>query len=226
MRGVALAGCGGVLAPLLLIGCGAAPPAPGAADTYLRWVAFEEPVSNDRVLLRWPLERMPLRVYLADPPDGLFDDPQAIHDAVADGVADWAGVAGPGVPSFVFVERIGDADIPIVWAREPDGDWYIAHCAYDVDLRKRRFGVSRILVTGRGLEGRVADLHDVHRVLLHEMGHALGLAGHSPDPRDVMSVSAVPEVFEGLSARDRATLAALYARPIGFRMVGARVLHN
>jgi hypothetical protein len=51
---------------------------------------------------------------------------------------------------------------------------------------------------------------------------AIGLAGHSPDPRDVMFDSATREAFEGPSARDRATLATLYARPIGFRMVAAR----
>ena len=212
------------LAALVAVGCSAAAPSPsGVADDYLRFVAFEEPVSNDRVLLRWPVERMPLRVHLTDPPEGLFEDPQAIRDAVLRGVTDWTGVAGAGVPRFVFVERIGDADIPIVWAREPDGGWYLAHCAYDVDLHNRRFGVSRILVTGRWRDDRVADPHDVHRIMLHEMGHALGLGGHSPDPRDVMSASAADQGFEGLSARDRATLAALYARPIGFRMVGARV---
>ena len=207
----------------LAIGCTAATPPTHDRDSYLRWVAFEEPISNDRVLLRWPIQRMPLRVHLPAPPAGLFEDPEAVHDSVGDGVLDWAGAAGPKLPSFVFIEEMADADIPIVWAEEPDGDWYIAHCAYDVDLLQRRFGVSRILVTGRWNGGRVADLRDVYETVLHEMGHALGLAGHSTDPRDIMFPSFTHRAIDGLSERDRATLAELYARPIGSRVIGARV---
>jgi hypothetical protein len=208
----------------VFVACSTAPragtPAADQPETYLRSVAFRAP-GNEYVLLRWPDDRMPLRVFLDRPPAGLFEDPEAIHDAVRRGVLDWTGAARPDLPRFEFVEKIGDADIPIVWAEAPDGDWEVAHCAWNVNLLMRRFGVSRILVTGRWSGGRPAEVADVHRMVLHEVGHALGLGGHSPDPSDVMYES-VAGTATGLSARDRATLAALYARPIGARMAGAR----
>lgn len=199
----------------------AASPSPGSGSDYLKWVAFEVPIS-EMVLLRWPERDMPLRVHLPRPPDGLFEDPDAIFESVRDGVLDWSNVAGPGLPTFEFVHDAGDADIPIVWASRPDGDWYVAHCAYAIDVMARRFGVSRILVTGRWREGHVADLHDVYAVVLHEMGHALGLGGHSPDAGDVMFPSVSERAGTGLSSRDRNTLRLLYSRPIGTRIVGAR----
>jgi hypothetical protein len=207
----------------VVLGCAAGLPAVRDADSYLRSVAFEEPISNERILLRWPAERMPLRVYLPTPPESLFEDPEAVHDSVRDGVLGWAGSAGPDLPSFTFVEDIGDADIPIVWAGESSGDWYVAYCTWDVDVLKRRFGVAQILVTGRWEGGRPADLREVYETVLHEMGHALGFAGHSPDPGDIMFPSLTKRAVEGLSARDRATIAELYARPIGARVVGARI---
>ncbi len=191
------------------------------AESYLNWVAFKVPV-NESVLLRWPKSKMPLRVFLPRPPAGWFENPEAIHDSVRDGILDWSGVAGPDLPSFVFVDAAGEADIPIIWESRPHGDWYIASCAFDIQPFARRFGVSRIFVTARWRDGYVADLHDVYATVLHEVGHALGLAGHSPDPHDVMyeAISRRPDV--ALSARDRATLKALYARPIGSRIAGAR----
>ncbi len=192
----------------------------GGRDHYLRWVAFEVPV-NDFVLLRWPERSMPLRVHLPAPRPGLFEDPVAILDSVRDGITDWADVAGPGIPRFAFVDDAGDADIPIVWADEPDGNWYIAHCAYDVNRMQRRFGVSRILVTARWNDSRVADIQDVYKTMLHEMGHALGLGGHSPDSNDIM-YRWVRSPAEGLSERDRRTLQLLYERPIGAHVTGAR----
>jgi predicted Zn-dependent protease len=58
-------------------------------------------------------------------------------------------------------------------------------------------------------------------VMLHEMGHALGLAGHSPNDRDIMGDPPRRDVA-GLSSRDRNTPRALYARPIGTRILGAK----
>jgi predicted Zn-dependent protease len=57
--------------------------------------------------------------------------------------------------------------------------------------------------------------------MLHEMGHALGIWGHSPDPGDTMYARVTHETPQ-LSDRDRNTLRKLYARPIGSRVAGAR----
>jgi hypothetical protein len=122
-RGLAL----GLLAAELA--CGAHTPSPGPArdaDNYLRWVAVRMPVGGESLLLRWPDGSMSLKLHLPRPPDGLFQDPEAIHDSVRDGILDWTDVAGPGIPRFVFVDNKGEADIPIVWTAQPDGSWYIA----------------------------------------------------------------------------------------------------
>jgi predicted Zn-dependent protease len=204
------------------LACASSAPGPARdADNYLRYVAMRMPVGSESILLRWPEKQMPLKVHLPRPPDGLFEEPDGIFDSVRDGVVDWTDVAAPGIPSFVFVDEKGDADIPIVWAAEPDGNWYIAFCAYEGHGLMNRLDVSHILVTGRIGAGRVADLHDIHQVMLHEMGHALGLTGHSPDDGDIMGAPPRPDVT-GLSTRDRNTLKALYARPIGTRILGAK----
>lgn len=65
-------------------------------------------------------------------------------------------------------------------------------------------------------------LHQIYETMLHEMGHALGLGGHSPLETDIMYESISPASPGELSDRDRATLAALYRRPIGSRVAGAR----
>ncbi len=108
-----------------------------------------------------------------------------------------------------------------MWAAEPNGSWYIAFCAYQPNFGSRRLDVSHILVTARWGDRRVADLHEIYDTMLHEMGHALGLAGHSPDSRDLMFPS-MGRTETGLSQRDRNTLKALYARPIGTRILGAK----
>ena len=161
---------------------------------------------------------MPLSVHLPSPSPDLFEDPEEVESAVRRGIVGWADVVSPGVPSFEFVDDQGDADIPIVWAEEPDGDWYIAFCAYDVNI-PNRFGVSHILVTGRWRGGRVASIEDIYAVTLHEMGHALGLMGHSDSREDIMYPSIMPASMrsmmtasgEGLlSQTDRNTLRELY----------------
>ena len=191
-------------------------------EDYLRHASFEM-AGHEHVLLRWPERKMPLRVYLTVPPEGLFPDPRVMHDAVRRGILDWSDVAEPGIPRFVFVDAIGDADIPIVWAEEPAGDWYIARCAYLIRPVRRHFDVDHIMVTGRWAD-RIADPNDVYRMVLHEVGHALGIGGHSPKAGDIMFAS-IKGGAQGLSERDRNTLKALYARPIGARISGARGAH-
>ena len=210
----------GVLAAGLMACASANSDRPSATDQYLRWVAHQRS-GGESLLLRWHERQMPLRVYLPDPPADLFEDAAAIVDSVRDGVLDWTDVAGPGVPRFRFVETHSEADIPIVWAATPSGDWYIAHCAYDVSALRTAFSVEHILVTARWGDRQLADLHSLHQIMLHEMGHALGMAGHSPNSADIMFGKMNRAQVE-LTPRDRTTLRLLYSRPIGSRVIGAK----
>jgi predicted Zn-dependent protease len=55
------------------------------------------------------------------------------------------------------------------------------------------------------------------RTLLHELGHALGLLGHSPNPDDIMSEQTAyllgNTLTHTLSEGDKTTLRLLYSSP-------------
>lgn len=59
-------------------------------------------------------------------------------------------------------------------------------------------------------EGPLTD-RELRRVCLHEVGHALGLQGHSPNPDDVMYPVATFIQRTDLSSRDVKTIRLLYA---------------
>lgn len=56
----------------------------------------------------------------------------------------------------------------------------------------------------------------IEATALHELGHAFGLWGHSPDPADVMAAVPGAEPVLRLSPRDLATLRWLYSKPSPF----------
>ncbi len=204
---------------LLIASCAGEPARRDAANDYLRYVGFEL-AFGENVTLHWSRAQMPLRVFLPPPPNGFYEDSVAVLDVVRDSFTDWADVVEPGLPSFVLVESAREADIPVVWAlTAPDPTWYIAHCAYGDTLGAKRLSISRILVTARW-DGQEPPLDVLYGTVLHEVGHALGLGDHSPDPHDVMFSGA--RMGRALTARDRATLRALYARPNGHRLTGPK----
>jgi hypothetical protein len=71
--------------------------------------------------------------------------------------------------------------------------------------------------SGRGKE---PAFDVIYGTMFHELGHALGLAGHSPDPNDVMGRGA--RLDRSPTERGRATLRALYAKPNGHRVTGPK----
>jgi hypothetical protein len=221
---------------LLANGCGVHRVAePDERPDYLRYVAFDLG-RRQFMLLHWENHEMPLRVHLPAPPAGLFPDPGRIQESARLGILAWTDVASPGIPAFAFVTGAGDAHLPVVWAEEALGR-PIAQCAYSPTTFSGRLRIDQILVTGRRRDGSLATPEEVRLTVMHEIGHALGLAGHSPNPDDIMypfagvaagsqpttaesdaaaAQSAEPALrstAQGLSARDRATLQKLYAKP-------------
>lgn len=59
---------------------------------------------------------------------------------------------------------------------------------------------------------RTGDQELLERLVIHEMGHVLGILSHSPDPSDIMWAG--PDLPAAPSARDRSTLRSLYMTPV------------
>ncbi len=59
---------------------------------------------------------------------------------------------------------------------------------------------------------RTDDQELLDRLVIHEMGHVLGILSHSPDPSDIMWAG--PDLPPAPTARDRSTLRSLYLTPV------------
>lgn len=59
---------------------------------------------------------------------------------------------------------------------------------------------------------RTDDRELLERLVIHEMGHVLGILSHSPDPSDIMWAG--PHLPPAPTARDRSTLRSLYMTPV------------
>ena len=216
---------------------------PGVLEpNYLPYMVhrFAQPGPEGDLLLlcRWPDERLPLRVWIEPPgiPETLQDEfhpiaPSAYVAGVARALDTWQSELGePAALVRARDEASADLRVRLVGARAPvprpdvvvlgSTEELLRACrplAWDPDAEWLRveFELSEMSIY-------VADEHglltpgQVERVALHEFGHALGMLGHSPDPRDLMYAAYRERSdVETLSQADVSSFATLYALPNG-----------
>ncbi len=118
-----------------------------------------------------PLET-PLKVYVdTSPAQGLYK-PQ-YRGYVETGLKMWASALNDRL-SYRFVSRPQDADVTVHWVPAfPD--------RYTAGLTVYRVGHARIKIKTVGVPEA-----DIKANIIHEIGHALGIAGHSRSPEDIM----------------------------------------
>lgn len=181
-------------------------------DDYFENATYE-------AVTKWDASRFPLKVFIpTDEQAGTIPGYQAhFGKALREAFADWQ-TRSNGTITFNYVPKAEGADIECQWTN---------------DVSKVKLpaegGEARVLFdTVRGI--RHVDIIELTRhlgnptppsfnlmksVALHEVGHSLGLVGHSPTPEDVMFCT-MPAADEGkqLSERDVRTLAHLYQSDI------------
>lgn len=185
------------------------PHAPDYADTTLR---------NNKIT-RWPLQRFPLRVWI-EAGAGVPGYRDSFGQALYDSFTAWAQ-ASQGRLLFTQVQNPNIADILCSWTGNPFDvrqtgsnveqgicQLHTAERLSDPVIQIERANI-RILTVDREKQKPLSD-DDMKKTCLHELGHALGLNGHSNNNHDIMFFSVSPTVWPVLSKRDKATILRIY----------------
>ncbi len=161
---------------------------------------------------RWADNSMPVRVYLGSGKKLPGFDP-AFVESVKSACNDWS-VASGGIVSFEFVSSAKNAQIRIEWTDDPSvlkNAAEAGHCQLSGNEKGSSLADVILLIRNRSDNSIVSALK-MKYTALHEIGHTLGIAGHSMNVRDVMFLGILNDSFpDGISERDTNTLKKIYS---------------
>jgi tetratricopeptide (TPR) repeat protein len=161
--------------------------------------------------VRWPAARMPIKIYI-EPGKDVPNYQPSYETVLRKSFQEWLDAAGERI-KFQFIDNKSGAQLTVSWTNNPkemvsavEG----GHAMVSPDTE----GIARshiYLLTIRPDDGGALTDNQAHRVDLHEIGHSLGIFGHSHDPSDIMFGSMPTGDRECLlSTKDKNTLNALY----------------
>jgi predicted Zn-dependent protease len=162
-------------------------------------------------VIKWSATRMPLRVFVEDG-KGVPGYRPVFSTILKEAFNDWAN-GSDGLVSVVIVADSQHASVVCRWFNQPDKFQNGTECA-ETRLYSDRNGVARgevdLLTVSTAPSLPLTD-NRFRAVALHEVGHVLGLTGHTSDPKDIMFYSAsMSDSWRDLTGRDKRTLTRLY----------------
>ena len=161
----------------------------------------------------WPATKMPLKVHI-ESGDGVVGFDPRFGEILRTAFGEWSK-ASEGKVTFRFVDNSDDADIRCSWTSDPSqfknhGEGGEAKILYDPAIGTVESATIVILTVATVGLDKISD-NRMRFAALHEVGHALGLAEHSPNPEDIMFFADSPaDLKRGLTERDRQTILRLY----------------
>ena len=204
-----------------------------ALEKYKREHIESDPASPDYVpsicdegfVRRWPINKMPLAIYISN---GTNDDGQPVQGfreefnyILLGAINDWMKASHHRL-SYRLVTDPKQADLACTWTDDPaflhdEGNkveqgvaQVFAETKPGTDGTKSILSAHvRILVLNRDTNAALTS-DDMKKTCLHEIGHALGIVGHSPSNKDVMFYSNASAVWPALTKRDKATVLRIY----------------
>jgi Matrixin len=185
------------------------PTLPENTDTYLINCLREGNV------VRWATAVMPLKVYIAPFQWYEKEKQKNAHAYMAmawDAFTAWKRLTN-GAVKFQRVLSLNESQINLIWRRVDRKS--LGHCKTEWNAKGQIFGAEISIGLSDGLLfAQYNSPIEVKHTILHEVGHALGILGHSEDATDIMYVPHQYGVAD-LTARDVRTVEWLYSLPVG-----------
>lgn len=159
---------------------------------------------------------MPLKVYIA--PFTWYErskqhQSEAYRGMVLHSLDAWVQ-ATKGRFTYQLVSNLHDSNMDISWRRVDRKS--LGHCQYIFNKEMMLYSAEVSIGVSDGImHAQYNDPTEVHHTILHEIGHAIGLIGHSTGPGDIMYV---PHQYgvAALTQRDKTTAEWLYKLPGAF----------
>ena len=174
----------------------------------------------------WPLNQMPLRVYIEDGA-GTPGYRDTYQEYVRRAFNEWQVISNSKL-TWTEVSSPSDANIVCSWTADarPKGNGVEAGETRTTIQRSPFFPdgqiVSAHVMVLTNLFGRSFSNADIYKTCLHEVGHALGLQGHSGTTSDIMYPVLNASQTPYLKARDQNTILSLYAQNIERSSIASR----
>lgn len=170
---------------------------------------------------KWSQEKMPLKVFI-DTGRNMKDFPKEWPAIMYESLQSWVQATENRI-SIVAVPNADQADIYCDWTTDAkqlkanatgaesghtDVEWAMSR---KDPTRTRNLIRARVRILIIDSKGRPIDADSLKKTCLHELGHALGIDGHSGNPRDIMFFGESTSCLPALSKRDKATIQKLYS---------------
>lgn len=164
---------------------------------------------------RWSPDRLPLHVYISQGGNTPGYRPE-FRKMIADAFNEWCNNSH-GLLSWSQVNDPSRADVVATWTNNPTIKPGAVEAGQTRTLvqNNRETGEGRIVTAQISIltqfMGKPFTNENMYKTCLHEVGHALGLQGHSDVASDIMYPTVNPTQATSLKARDVNTLAHLYS---------------